>query len=85
LFPELYAHPVVLQFDQTQGSSDGGALLLAAANRRYGQGEGLIERLAACLPDRRQAGKVDHTFVELLRQRTYGLACGYPSHRSRAE
>jgi len=78
LFPELYARPVVLQFDQTQGSSDGGAVLLAAANRRYGPGEGLIERLAVCLPDRRQAGKVDHTFVELLRQRTYGLACGYP-------
>jgi hypothetical protein len=26
----------VLQFDQRQGSSDGGAILLKAAKRRYG-------------------------------------------------
>jgi hypothetical protein len=34
--------------------------------------------MAACLPDRRQAGKVEHRLVELLRQRIHGLACGYP-------
>jgi hypothetical protein len=34
--------------------------------------------LADCLRDRRQAGKVEHSFVELLRQRIHGLACGYP-------
>ena len=33
--------------------------------------------LAACLPDTRQAGKVDHQLAELMRQRVYGLACGY--------
>jgi hypothetical protein len=34
--------------------------------------------MADCLRDRRQAGKVEHSLVELLRQRIHGLACGYP-------
>jgi len=66
---------VVLSFDQVHGSSDGGAILLSAANRRFGAG--LIESLSACLQDVRQQGKVDHQLAELMRQRIYGLACGY--------
>ncbi len=38
LFPELFNKPAVLQFDQQNGSSDGGAILLKAADRRYGFG-----------------------------------------------
>jgi hypothetical protein len=74
LFPELFAKPAVLQFDQRQGSSDGGAILLKAAERRYG----LIGGLAGCLEDKRQAGKVDHPLRELLAQRVFSIACGYP-------
>lgn len=74
LFSDLCQRPVVLSFDQRQGSSDGGAVLLQAANRRYG----LIESMADCLHDRRQLGKVEHRLVELIRQRVHGLACGYP-------
>ena len=74
LFPELFAKPAVLQFDQRQGSSDGGAILLKAAERRYG----LIGGLAGCLEDKRQAGKVDHPLKELLAQRVFSIACGYP-------
>ena len=74
LFPEIFGRPVVLQFDQLNGSSDGGAVLLKAADRRYG----LIRRLAGCLRDRRQAGKVDHSLRELLSQRVFSIACGYP-------
>lgn len=36
LFPDYFAKPVTMQFDQRQGSSDGGALLLKGAERRYG-------------------------------------------------
>ena len=36
MFPEIFAKPAVLQFDQRNGSSDGGAILLKAADRRYG-------------------------------------------------
>ena len=74
LFPEIFAKPAVLQFDQRQSSSDGGAILLKAADRRYG----LIDSLAGCLRDQRQAGKVDHPLKELLAQRVFSIACGYP-------
>ena len=75
LFSGLEKRPVTLLFDQARGSSDAGAVLLAAANRHYG--DGLLEGLAASFLDRRQPGKVEHSIEELLKQRVYGLACGY--------
>jgi len=74
LFPGIFRKPVVAQFDQREGSSDGGALLLKAADRRYG----LLDELTAGLRDQRQAGKVDHGLRELLAQRVFSIACGYP-------
>jgi hypothetical protein len=44
LFPRIFRKPVVPQFDQREGSSDGGALLLKAAANRYG----LLDELTAC-------------------------------------
>lgn len=73
LFAEIFDRPVVAQFDQPQSSSDGGAILLKAADRRLG----LTEALAACLEDERQTGKVQHEVDELLRQRIMAIACGY--------
>jgi hypothetical protein len=73
LFPEIFSKPVVAHFDQRHGSSDGGAILLKAADRRLR----LTEALAACLVDQRQPGKVEHEVEELLAQRIYGIACGY--------
>jgi hypothetical protein len=37
----------------------------------------LTDRLAACLPDRREPDKVRHAVRDPLRQRIFGLACGY--------
>src|SRR6266852_2668807 len=74
LFPGIFRKSVVAQFDQREGSSDGGALLLKAADRRYG----LLASLAFCLRDERQPGKVDHSLRELLAQRVFSFACGYP-------
>jgi len=74
LFPGIFRKPVMAQFDQREGSSDGGALLLKAADRHYG----LVAGLAACLRDERQAVKVDHTLRELVAQRVFSIACGYP-------
>jgi len=74
LFPEIFSKPSVVQFDQRQGSSDGGAILLKGAERGYG----LIGGLAGCLADKRQAGKVEHSLRELLAQRVFSIACGYP-------
>src|SRR6267154_1212427 len=74
LFPGIFRKPVVARFDQREGSSDGGALLLKAADRHYG----LVAGLASCLRDERQAGKVDHSLCELVAQRVFSIACGYP-------
>jgi hypothetical protein len=74
LFPELFRKTVVVRFDQQQGSSDGGAVLLKAADLRLG----LTERLARCVPDSRDTGRIRHEIGELLSQRVFGIACGYP-------
>src|SRR5881296_2416040 len=65
--------PVVAAFDTPHASSDGGAILLKGIDTQLG----LTTRLAACLADGRQLGKVQHQTLELLRQRVFGLACGY--------
>src|SRR5207249_2265207 len=65
--------PLVAAFDQPHASSDGGAILLKGIDTQFG----LTKRLAACLEDDRQPGKVRHRTLELLRQRLFGLACGY--------
>src|SRR5205823_8228749 len=70
LFPGIFRKPVVAQFDQREGSSDGGALLLKAADRHYG----LVAGVASCLRDERQAGKVDHSLRELVAQRVFSIA-----------
>ena len=73
LFPELFERPVTVTFDVPNASSDGGAVLLKAADRRLG----LISRLGAALVDERQHGKVRHSLQDLLAQRVYGLALGH--------
>jgi hypothetical protein len=73
LFERLFRKPLHAQFDQAHASSDGGAVVLAAADRRLG----LIDRLAACLDDPRDPAKRRHEVRELLAQRIFGLACGY--------
>jgi len=73
LFPDIFDRPVVAKFDHQQGSSDGGAVLLKAANQRLG----LTSALAACLKEERQAGKILHEIEELLTQRVMGIALGY--------
>jgi hypothetical protein len=74
LFAGIFRKPIVAQFDQREGSSDGGALLLKAADGHYD----LVAGLASCLRDNRQAGKVDHSLRELVAQRVFSIACGYP-------
>ena len=68
LFPGIFERPVIAKFDQSQGSSDGGAVLLKAADRELG----LITALAACLKDYRQEAKVRHEIDELLDAAGYG-------------
>ena len=72
-FADLFSKPVVASFDQPDSSSDGGAILLKAIDDRLR----LTERLAQCIQDDREPGKIRHSIFDLLRQRVYGIACGY--------
>ena len=74
LFPDLFDRPLVATFDQPHASSDGGAVLLKAAERQYE----LVDGFARCLVEDRQTGKVRHSLADLVAQRIFGLACGYP-------
>jgi hypothetical protein len=60
-------------FDGGAITSNGGVVLLAAADRRIGLGE----RLAACFTDHRSADQVEHALADLLRQRIFGIALGH--------
>lgn len=74
LFSDLAGRPVVARFDQEHASSDGGAILLQACDRRLGLSDALI----GGIDDRRQSGKIRHAIDDLVRQRLYAIACGYP-------
>jgi hypothetical protein len=74
LFPDLLGKPVTATFDEPHSSSDGGALLLRTIDRRLQ----LTETLAAAMTDGREDGKVRHTLHDLIAQRVYAIACGYP-------
>ena len=64
---------VVGAFDGGHLSSDGGALLLREVDARFG----ITRRLAQCFTDHRDQDLIEHSVVELVRQRVYGLALGY--------
>ena len=81
LFPTLFDKPLVATFDTPQQSSDGGAILLKTIDDELG----LTARLAACLPEWRQAGKIAHDLPTLIRQRCFGLACGYADANDAAQ
>jgi hypothetical protein len=65
--------PIVARFDQPHASSDGGALLLKLVDDRLA----LTAQVARALRERRQPGKIAHPLRDLVRQRVFGLACGY--------
>jgi hypothetical protein len=74
LFPDLFDKPVVATFDQRHASSDGGAVLLKAADQRLG----VTTAIAQSLTERRAAAKIAHPLRALVAQRVFGIACGYP-------
>ncbi len=72
-FPPLKRRKIDAQFSGGAITSDGGVLLLRAVDQQLG----LTERIAAQIPDARAPDRVQHSVINLLRQRVYGLACGY--------
>ena len=73
LFDDLNEKRTTILFDEPTTSSDGGVVLLQAADRELGLTTAFVERI----DDPRQPGKVDHSIEQLVRQRIYGIACGY--------
>lgn len=72
-FQGLGRRKVQAAFDGGPISSDGGALLLREADARLG----ITERLARCFTDHRDQDAVEHSVLDLVRQRVYGIALGY--------
>jgi hypothetical protein len=64
---------VVGAFDGGLITSDAGALLLGATSKTIR----LVDRLAACFSDGRDAEQIEHTIATLVGQRVFGLALGY--------
>ena len=74
LFADVVDRPLLATFDQPHASSDGGAILFKAADRRLG----LLAALTATVPDARASTRVTHGVGDLLAQRVFAIACGHP-------
>ena len=71
--PAVARKKLSLAFDGCRLSSDAGVLLLREVERELG----IAERLAACVTDRRDPARIDHTVVEMLKTRMFAIAAGY--------
>ena len=69
LFPDLFDKPTRNTRVPTAAPS-----CSRPAERVYG----LVKAFARCLADKRAAGKIRHTFADLIGQRIFGIACGHP-------
>lgn len=72
-FGRLGSREVVARFDGGRISSDGGAGLLALVDKKLN----LLPRFAECFLDGRRQDLVQHSILEMVSQRVYGLALGY--------
>ena len=65
IFPALLPKPLHVAFDEPLTSTDSGSVLLKSVDDSMG----LTESLLAGVSDSRQSGKVQHSHLDLLRQR----------------
>lgn len=72
-FQDLGQREVSARFDGGFITSDGGALLLRELNGKFQ----FVERLAHCFTDHRDPQRIEHSLVDLLKQRLFGLCLGY--------
>jgi len=71
--PSVRRKKLTVDFDGGNQSSDGGLLLLREAERRLG----VCARLAAAMPDRRDASRIEHEMLEMVMARVVAIACGH--------
>src|ERR1700676_1399176 len=72
-FEACGSREIVARFDGGTIRSDGGAVPLRQTDQRLN----LLPRLAECFLDGRNQEQIEHSILEMLSQRIYGLALGY--------
>jgi hypothetical protein len=72
-FPAVDGKKITAAFDGGRITSNGGVILLAAAERKLG----IAAKLAAVICDRRDPVRVIHRLPDVLRARIFAIACGY--------
>ena len=72
-FPAIRRKKIVAAFDGGRLTSNGGVMLLAAAERCLG----IADKLAALITDPRDRHRVTHRLADILRARILAIACGY--------
>lgn len=73
LFQPLLSRKVEADFEGGSITSDGGGLLLRETAERLG----ILERFSDCFEDFRNPHLIEHTVLELVKQRVYAIALGY--------
>ena len=77
---DFWGQPIIVEPSKAQLSSDGGLLPL----RQFDEQIGLTRQFAEALHDDRVPGLIDHTFLEMVRSRIYGVLAAY-EEKSQAE
>ncbi len=72
-FSRVKGRDVSVDFKGSNITSDARNLLLSEVERHLN----LTEQISDILPDDRNQANVLHSILSMLRQRSYGLACGY--------
>ena len=72
-FGKASGRKLVASFDAEHITSDGGLVLLHEVDRQWG----VLERFARCFQDHRDPDLIRHPVEQLLRQRIFGIVCGY--------
>lgn len=72
-FQQVGRREIVARFDGGRVTSDAGGILLREVEDRFR----FVERFAACFTDHRDPECIEHSLVDLLKQRLFGLCLGY--------
>jgi hypothetical protein len=72
-FQPLGGRDVVARFDGGHVTSDAGGLLLREVEDKFR----FLEQFARCFTDYRDPERTEHTLLDLLKQRVFGLCLGY--------
>jgi hypothetical protein len=74
---EFFGSPLVVEPSAGQLSSDAGLL----PSRQFDERVGLTRAFADALDDPRDPDLTEHTFLEMVRSRVYGIPAGYEGTR----